>query len=221
MLEAPHPMKHAMKFLRPIASAAVLAAAVGAAPAFADEKSEKYVEQKANYVLNVLNDDALNDDARAAKFSEFMNTFADFRAIARRVLGPTTRQMSESQLEAYYKAFEEYAVAVYQDQLDQFRGEEIRVTGSRDLSDRNSHVASMIKSSDTGKDVEVIWDVLESRDGSKYLVRDVALNIGGNNQFWLAVDQHQDFQAFLKRNNNDIDALIKNIKEMTATMNAR
>lgn len=214
-------MKHAMKFLRPIASAAVLAAAVGAAPAFADEKSEKYVEQKANYVLNVLNDDALNDDARAAKFSEFMNTFADFRAIARRVLGPTTRQMSESQLEAYYKAFEEYAVAVYQDQLDQFRGEEIRVTGSRDLSDRNSHVASMIKSSDTGKDVEVIWDVLESRDGSKYLVRDVALNIGGNNQFWLAVDQHQDFQAFLKRNNNDIDALIKNIKEMTATMNAR
>ena len=49
----------------------------------------------------------------------------------------------------------------------------------------------------------------------------MALNIGGNNQFWLAVDQNQDFQAFLKRNNNDIDALIKNINEMTATMNAR
>ena len=162
-----------------------------------------------------------SDDARAAKFSEFMNTFADFRAIARRVLGPATRQMSEAQLEAYYQAFERYAVAVYQDQLDQFRGEEIRVVGSRDLSDRNSHVTSMIKSSDTGKDVEVIWDVLESRDGDKYLVRDVALNIGGNNQFWLAVDQNQDFQAFLKRNNNDIDKLIENINQMTASMNAR
>ena len=214
-------MKRPMKYLRSIAGAAVLATMAGAAPAFADEKSEKYVETQANYVLEVLNDSALDDKARAAKFSEFMNTFADFRAIARRVLGPTTRQMSEAQLEAYYKAFENYAVAVYQDQLDQFRGEAIRVTGSRDLTDRNSHVSSLILSSDTGKDVEVVWDVLESRDGSKYLVRDVALNIGGNNQFWLAVDQHQDFQAFLKRNNNDIDALIKNIKEMTAAMNAR
>ncbi len=209
--------KNAISF-RALAIAGAMAASIGVAPAFADAKSEKYVEEQANYVLSVLNDEALDDEARAAKFSEFMNTFADFRAIARRVLGPATRQMSEQQLEAYYQAFEQYAVAVYQDQLDQFRGEEIRVTGSRDLSDRNSHVGSMIKSSDTGKDVEVVWDVLESRDGSKYLVRDVALNIGGNNQFWLAVDQHQDFQAFLKRNNNDIDALIQNIKEMTAAM---
>lgn len=215
------PEKKNSMSLRALAMAGALAASVGVAPAFADEKSEKYVEEKANYVLNVLNDDALNDEARAKKFSEFMNTFADFRAIARRVLGPATRQMSEQQLEAYYQAFEQYAVAVYQEQLDQFRGEEIRVTGSRDLSDRNSHVASMIKSSNTGKDVEVVWDVLESRDGSKYLVRDVALNIGGNNQFWLAVDQNQDFQAFLKRNNNDIDALIKNIKDMTAAMKAK
>ncbi len=214
-------MKNNSMGFRALAIAGALAASVGVAPAFADQKSESYVESKANYVLEVLNDSALSDDARAAKFSEFMNTFADFRSIARRVLGPATRQMSEAQLEAYYTAFENYAVAVYQDQLDQFRGEEIRVTGSRDLSDRNSHVASLIKSSDTGKDVEVIWDVLESRDGSKYLVRDVALNIGGNNQFWLAVDQHQDFQAFLKRNNNDIDALIANINEMTAAMNAR
>lgn len=209
-----------MKF-RALAMAGALAASLGAAPAFADGKSEQYVEKQANYVLGVLNDTALSDEARLAKFSEFMNTFADFRAIARRVLGPATRQMSEAQLEAYYQAFEKYAVAVYEDQLDQFRGEEIRVTGSRDLSDRNSHVASLIRSADTGNDVEVIWDVLESRDGSFYLVRDVALNIGGNNQFWLAVDQHSDFQAFLKRNNNDIDALIANINEMTEQMTAR
>lgn len=207
--------------LRALAVAGAVAVTLGVAPAFADQKSENYVETQANSVLRVLNDSSLNDDARAAKFSEFMNTFADFRAIARRVLGPTTRQMSEAQLEAYYDAFEKYAVAVYQAQLDQFRGEEIRVVGSRDLTDRNSHVTSLILSSDTGKDVEVIWDVLESRDGDKYLVRDVALNIGGNNQFWLAVDQNQDFQAFLKRNNNDIDALIDNINQMTATMNAR
>ncbi len=207
--------------IRAVSVAGAVAAVLGASPAFADQKSETYVETQANYVLEVLNDSALSNDARAAKFSEFMNTFADFRAIARRVLGPATRQMSEAQLEAYYQAFEQYAVAVYQDQLDQFRGEEIRVVGSRDLSDRNSHVTSMIKSSDTGKDVEVIWDVLESRDGDRYLVRDVALNIGGNNQFWLAVDQNQDFQAFLKRNNNDIDKLIENINQMTASMNAR
>lgn len=206
---------------RSLAVAGAIAATLGAAPAFADQKSEKYVETQANSVLRVLNDSSLTDEARAAKFSEFMNTFADFRAIARRVLGPVTRQMSEAQLEAYYEAFEKYAVAVYQAQLDQFRGEEIRVVGSKDLTDRNSHVTSLILSSDTGKDVEVIWDVLESRDGTKYLVRDVALNIGGNNQFWLAVDQHQDFQAFLKRNNNDIDKLIENINEMTASMNAR
>ncbi len=203
-------------------TAAIAMTPVALAPAaFADTKAEAFVETNANSVLHVLNDKALSDDQRAAKFSEFMNTFADFNAIARRVLGPVTRTMTEAQLEAYYDAFELYAVAVYQDQLDQFRGEEIDVIGSRDLTDRNTHVTSKIRSSDTGKDVEVVWDVLSSRDGSKYLVRDVALNIGGNNEFWLAVDQHEDFQSFLKQNGNDVDKLIENIRSMTAKMNAR
>lgn len=191
-----------------------------AQPAFADAKSEAYVEASANNVLKVLSDDTMADDARAAKFSQFMHEFAHVPTIARRVLGVSGRSLSESDFNKYYKAFEEYAIAVYEVQLDQFRGEALKITGSTDIDARRSQVKSLIKSSQSGKDVEVIWDVLQSADGKTYRVRDVGLNLNGS-ILWLAQDQQAQFESFLDRNNGDVDKLVARIDKMTADLEAR
>ena len=199
---------------------AVGAAMMLAQPAFADAKSEAYVEASANKVLKVLSDDTMTDDARAVKFSQFMHEFAHVPTIARRVLGVSGRSLSEADFNKYYKAFEEYAIAVYEVQLDQFRGEALKITGSTDIDARRSQVKSLIKSSQTGKDVEVIWDVLQSADGKTYRVRDVGLNLNGS-VLWLAQDQQAQFESFLDRNNGDVDKLVARIDKMTADLEAR
>ena len=199
-----------------------LAAAVAlAAPfAFADAKSEAYVEKQANSVLQVLNDKTLSDDARKDKFGEYMHTFANVPAIARRVLGHYGRELSDKDFDRYYKTFETYSMAVYEVQLDQFRGAAIKVTGSTDLDGRRSQVNSLIKSTESGKDVQVIWDVLASQDGSTYRVRDVGLNLNGS-VLWLAQDQQAQFEAYLDRNNGSVDKLIARINQMISDMAAR
>lgn len=199
----------------------MLAGAVAFAPAaFADKKSESYVATNANSVLKVLNDKSLSDADRRARFSEYMHKFAYVPDIARRVLGAEGRSLSKEEFDRYYKAFEQYAIAVYEVQLDQFRGESISVTGSRDDDKRRSTVRSVIKSSQTGKDIEVFWDVLASQDGASYRVRDVGLNLNGS-VLWLAQDQQAQFEAFLGRNNGDVDKLVARINQMTADLRAR
>jgi phospholipid transport system substrate-binding protein len=211
-----------MKFLRTLAIGAAFGAALAGAPAaFADAKSEAFVETNSNRVLEVLNDDALTDEQRSARFSEFMHTFANIPAIARRVLGPAGRSLSQEEFDAYYDAFQRYAIAVYEVQLDQFRGEEVKVIGSRDIDERRSQVRSLIESSQAGRDIEVIWDVIRSeKDPTKYQVRDVGLNLDGT-VLWLAQDQQAQFEAFLGRNNNDVGRLVARINQMTASLEAK
>ena len=150
--------------MRSLAAAALVVAATPAA--FADKKSEAYVQANANIVLQVLNDKSLNDTQREAKFGEYMNKFAHMPTIARRVLGVNGRSISQPDFDKYYKIFEHYALEVYQVHFDQFRGETLRVVGSKDEDERRSTVESMIKSSKTGKDTKVYWDVLRSQDGA-------------------------------------------------------
>jgi len=215
-----------MKMMRILAAAVVLgttapAAMIAAAPsAFADKKSEAYVQAKADEVLKVLNDKSLGADARRAKFREYMNQFAHLPTIARRVLGAEGRSLSQADFDKYYKTFETYAMEVYEVHLDQFRGEAIKVTGSKDDDARRSTVNSLVKSSQTGKDTKVYWDVLASQDGKSYRVRDVGIDLGGS-ILWLAQDQQAQFESYLGRNNGDVNKLIAKINSMIADMEAR
>jgi phospholipid transport system substrate-binding protein len=199
--------------VRSLAAAALIAVATPAA--FADKRSEAYVETNANSVLQVLNDKTLNDAQRETKFGEYMNKFAHMPTIARRVLGVNGRSISEADFEKYFKVFQNYALEVYEVHFDEFRGEKLRVIGSKDEDDRRSTVATLIKSSKTGKDTKVYWDVLRSQDGQSYRVRDVGIDPGGST-LWLAQDE-----SFLNRNNGNIDKLIGRINVLLADMEAR
>jgi phospholipid transport system substrate-binding protein len=207
-----------MKLFSTIATAVVLA--VSAPSAFADKRAEAFVQANANTALSALNDKALTPDQREAKFSQYMNQFANMQAIAKRVIGVKARSLSEADFNRYYKIFETYALEVYQVHFDQFRGESLRVTGSKDDGAQRSTVESVIKSSQTGKDTKVYWDVLLSNDGKTYRVRDVGIELGGS-ILWLAQEQQAQFVSYLDRNNGDINKLIGRINVLLADMEAR
>lgn len=203
---------------RAITGAVVLA--VSAPAAFADKKSEAYVEANANIVLEVLNDRSLTETQREEKFGGYMNKFAHMPTIARRVLGVNGRTISETDFSRYFEVFQNYALEVYEVHFDEFRGEKLRVIGSRDEDERRSTVETMIKSLKTGKDTKVYWDVLRSQDGQTYRVRDVGIDLGGTT-LWLAQEQQAQFESFLSRNNGSIDKLIGRINSLLADMAAR
>jgi phospholipid transport system substrate-binding protein len=211
-----------MKLFQMIAMS--VAVAVTAPAAFADRKAEQYVETNANAVLQLLNDRSLTADGRRQRFNEQMHRFANVRGIARRVLGQYGRNYPDgnAQFETYYTRFEVYALSVYEVQLDQFRGESIRVTGSTDLDSRRSQVSTMIRNSSTGRNTKVVWDVLMSADGQNYRVRDVGIDLGGA-VLWLAQDQQAQFESFLDRTTppGQLPPLVTRINTMIADMDTR
>lgn len=192
---------------------AILAISVSASalPAFADAKTEAYVAKNANEVLATLNNPDLSAQERTAKFSDYMDQFADFDAISNFVIGKYSRRFSADELARYRKAFREYAMAVYETELDAYRGEAVTVRNSVDRSPTDSIVNTVIRRRD-GKDMDVRWRV-QGTEGN-YQVVDVALNLDGN-LIWLAIEQRAQFIALLDQNNGSADVLINRINTMT------
>ncbi len=204
-----------MRVLKTV-SIAVAIAAMMPLSAWADAKTEAYVEENANEVLKALNDPDLTADQRTEQFNTYMDEFADFNAISNFAVGKYSRRFTSEERDEYRVAFRAYALAVYQNELDAYRGEAVTVEGSVDRSDRDSIVNTIIKRQD-GKDMNVRWRVF-TRDG-KYQVVDVALNIEGN-LIWLGIEQRAQYLSILDRNNGSASALIEVIKQETAKLNA-
>lgn len=197
------------RFILPVLMAATLS--VSALPAFADAKTEAYVEKNANEVLATLNSPDLSAAERTQKFSGYMDQFADLDRISNFVIGKYSRRFSEDELTRYRKAFREYALAVYESELDAYRGEAVAVRNSVDRSATDSIVNTVIRRRD-GQDMDVRWRVQGSE--GNYQVVDVALNLDGN-LIWLAIEQRAQFIALLDQSNGSADALINKINAMT------
>lgn len=204
-----------------LASAAAFAA-VPAAPAFAsDPAAETYVQTNATAALAALSNRATSTEARAQEFRALMQRFADVPRISNYVLGRYAGQLRQDPalMREWQNAFMEYAVAVYEDQLDQFRGNAIKVTGSVDrIPGKDIIVRTEMLARGQAKALPVQWRILKS--GETWRVVDVALVLEGN-EVWLAQQQQRDFLAQLDRSKGDIRALIASVRQQTKAMRAR
>ncbi|RIJ24548.1 ABC transporter substrate-binding protein [Henriciella barbarensis] len=203
-----------MKFARHAVAALVLAAATS--PVFADAKTESFVEENANEVLEALNDPTLSREERTELFSGYMEEFADFNAVSRFVIGRYANRFTPQELSRFQRAFRSYALAVYENELDAYRGEQVVVDRSIDRTANDSIVDTRIPRAD-GQAMNVRWRVLK-RNG-EYQVVDVALNVNGN-LIWLAIEQQAQFLSLLDRTNGSADALIRKIEQMTREVRA-
>ncbi|MCZ4296530.1 MlaC/ttg2D family ABC transporter substrate-binding protein [Henriciella marina] len=203
-----------MKFARHAVAALVMAAATS--PVFADAKTESFVEENANEVLEALNDPSLSREERTELFSGYMEEFADFNAVSRFVIGRYANRFTPQELSRFQSAFRNYALAVYENELDAYRGEQVFVDRSIDRTPSDSIVDTRIPRAD-GQEMNVRWRVLK-RNG-EYQVVDVALNVNGN-LIWLAIEQQAQFLSLLDRTNGSADALIRKIEQMTREVRA-
>ena len=210
-------------FSRLFAAMAVLAAGFAMAPAqaFADPAAEQYVVRDGNAAIAALSNRALSPVARQAQFRNLFLQLADVPSISAYVLGPNgaRRLRADPALNTQWQAaFVDYAVAVYEDQLDQFRGNEMRVTGSTDrVPGSDVVVKTMITPRGTTTPMLVEWRVVKRGVGWKTV--DASLVIG-DSRIWLAQQQKIDFQATLGTS-ADVPALIALVQRQTATMRAR
>jgi phospholipid transport system substrate-binding protein len=183
--------------------------------------AEAYVQENAAAALRTLGDRNVSAAQRQQTFNQLMARFADMPRIANFVLGRYGVQLrSDAALRSEWtRAFQEYAIAVYEAQLDRYNGGIVRVTGSVERTPgRDVIVSSQITPRGASRALPVQWRLL--RSGAVWKVVDVSLLIDGN-EIWMAQQQQRDFLAALDRNSGDIRALMVQIRGQTSAMRDR
>ncbi len=209
---------------RPVSRATFLSGLLGLgalavapeAHAARNSDAETYVQQNATAALAAL----ANADAtqRRGQFQRLMAQFADMDRIATYMVGRYSPQLRADPTlrRDWLAAFQEFAMATYEDQFQNMSGGAVRVTSSEErIAGRDVIVDSQIRPA-TGATTRVQWRVLRSGNGWK--VVDIA---AGPDGVWLGQIQQRQFLAQLDQNNGDVRALISDVRGRTSAMRQR
>jgi phospholipid transport system substrate-binding protein len=178
--------------------------------------AEEYVRANVQRGLTILNDHVLPDAQRRAQFRDFLTSLTDIRRIALFTLGPARRAASPQQVDAFVNAFRNYAVAVYESRLKAYAGQSLRVVGGSEHGPGDYIVRTVLvdptgKTEQQGEPIEVDFRV--SGTPGHYVVIDAA--IAG---VWLALEERDQFTAFLEENNGNLNALITHLNALTGRL---
>jgi phospholipid transport system substrate-binding protein len=185
-------------------------AALFAGPAFAASPAEDFVQQNIHKGLELLNNKQLSTEQRRTQFEGFLLGLTDMKRIADFTLGQYRRTASPQDLAAFEAAFQNYAVAVYQSYFAKYAGQTLKVTGSQQRSGDDFIVATqLIDPSDKSgqQPLEVSFRV--RTDGGKPVVVD--FSVAG---IWLALEERDQFTAFLGQNNGNLNTLIAHLSDL-------
>jgi len=203
--------------LRAILTAFVVAAAAfyAVGTAQAASPAEAYVQQNVQRGLTILNNHAIPDAQRRSQFREFLTSLTDIRRIALFTLGAARRTAAPADVESFVNAFRDYAVAVYESRLNQYSGQSLKVTGSTE-GRPGDYVVTTVMVDPNGKangqdPIEVDFRVED--DNGKFVVIDASI-VG----VWLAIEERDQFTAFLQQNNNNIGSLVSHLQQLTAQL---
>ncbi len=194
-------------------AAASLALFAGGAAASAPPPAEAYVQANVQVGLALLNNHTESIDQKREQFEHFILGLTDMKRIASFTLGQYKRTATPQEQEAFAAAFQNYAVAVYQSYFAKYSGQTLKVTGSQQRAPGDTIVTTqMIDPNDRSgqQPLEVDFRVLS--DSGRYVVID--FSVAG---IWLALEERDQFSAFLGQNNGSIPTLISHLRELAKT----
>ncbi len=191
----------------------LMAMVIAAAPARAETGAENFARSNVQRGLSILNNHSIPDSQRRVQFREFLTSLTDIRRIALFTLGAARRTASPQEVEQFVNAFRDYAVAVYESRLAAYSGQTLRVTGSTERAPGDVIVTTVLvdpsgKANNQGEPIEVDFRV--EGDNGHYVVIDAS--IAG---VWLALEERDQFTAFLQENHDSVPALITHLNALT------
>lgn len=190
---------------RAFLSACIGLVALGSAgPALADREAEVFAQGLIDRGVSILRN--TGDPQRRAKFREFILQYADARKTAMFTLGNYRRGASDADVEAFVGAFTDFATAVYESRLDQYKGQTLKVTGSIDNKPGDITVNMVVVDPGASEPLRVAFRVLGG--GGSY--RFVDIQVLG---IWLSVEQRDQFAGYLSKNNGSVPSLTAHLNK--------
>jgi len=192
-------------------------AALGAAPARTEPSAENFVASNIQHGLSILNNHGIPEGERRKQFRDFLTSLTDIRRIALFTLGAARRTATPEETDQFINAFRDYAVAVYESRLSAYSGQSLRVTGGTERAPGDYIVTTVLVeangSASQGQPIEVDFRVVN--ENGHLAVLD--LSIAG---VWLALEERDQFSAFLEENRDSVPALVSHLAALTQRLHS-
>ena len=181
--------------------------------AIAETAAENYVRVNVQRGLSILNNHGLPDGERRSEFRNFLTTLTDIRRIALFTLGPARRTATPDEAERFVDAFREYAVAVYESRLSAYAGQTLRVTGGSERAPGDYIVTTILvdptgRTEQQGEPIEVDFRIVQENGHLAVIDASIA-------GVWLALEERDQFTAYLQENNGNVAGLIAHLTMLT------
>lgn len=191
--------------------AAVIAAPAQPALAQSGNAAEAFVQENVNRGYQILNNQGLSAEERREQFRSFLLNLTDLHRIAMFTLGQYANSASPADVQAFDKAFEDYAVSVYESRLGKYSGQTLKVTGSQVRAPDDVIVNAIVTpapgaSGASQQPIHVAFRVRKTPDGRPILTD---MQVEG---IWLALSERSDFTGFLQQHGGSVSQLAEHLR---------
>ena len=202
---------------RLVIAAVAAIAALSAVPqsAGAASQAESFIQTNIDKGLQILANKGESSSQRSAQFQSFLEGLTDIDRIAKFTLGNARRTASPADIASFDTAFRNYAIAVYQSYFNKYSGQTLKVTGASSVGANDDVVKTILvdPSDRSGNPLEVDFRV--KSDTGRPMIVDVSVGTSNGGLISLAIEERDQFSAFLSQHNGSIPALVQHLNQLT------
>ena len=142
---------------------------------------------------------------RIEKLKQIAEDTVDIEGISLYSLGVYRKQISNEQLIEYKEVFRSYFLKSFSSRLAEYTNPEIDVYAKKKINENYTIVHSKLLGTETRPEVKIDWRVY-TKNPDNLLIRDLIIE-----GLSLARTQKEEFSSIINSNNENIEALIKNL----------
>ncbi len=171
-------------------------------------KAENFVKDVTNSGIEDIINANVSQQVKDERFEKLFNKALDLNFIGQFVLGRYWRTATPQQKKDFIAVYRKLNIKTWSARFDEFKGKDFKFIGTTPSNSKNQIFVNSTVDMGEGEPAKVVWRVKQSADNFK-IVDIIIENVS------LAITARNEYTAFIKNHNGDIDALIANLKEKT------
>lgn len=172
-----------------------------------EKEAEQLIQSTTDNAKKIILDSNIKIADKKKKIEAIALDVVDVDGLGRFTLGSSRKDLSETQLKKYTEIFKVFFAKNISSRLQNYSDQNIKVTGSKKISDNYVMVNSKMISKKDKQEVKIDWRVFKINN--KLLVRDLVVE-----GLSLAKTQREEFSSILA--NKGFEGLISNLNEFIA-----
>ena len=165
-----------------------------------------FIQSTVNRASEILSQN-LSKDQKIEKLKSLAEETVDIKGIGMYTMGSYRKVMDESQKKEYEVLFKEYFLKTFSSRLAEYSNPEIQVNSKEKLNKNYTMVSSILVATEQRPEVNIVWRIY-TKNPEDLKIRDLIIE-----GLSLARTQKEEFSSIIQSNNENIDALLENLKE--------